>query len=233
MANELEANKGATGGGAAPVSPPAVAAVPSTAAASPAPAAGAAPAVPAPVASDPAKPADTKPAWMAAPEKKADEKFALKVPEGASIEAAALEKFGAEYQALGFTQDQTQKLLDKHLADQKAQHEAIMGQLKSQNAEWGKAYQAKHGQKYGEMGEMLKRVFDIGDPSGSFRKSVEAMEMSNHPELLAFVERFIPLIKEPSLKQPSRAATSPTDNRTPMERLTAKYEERFKAGAPR
>jgi hypothetical protein len=224
--------KGATGGGAG-VTPASSAAVP------PAPSAAAASA-PAPVASEPAKPAapaappaaDPKSPWMKEPEKKA-EKFALKVPEGASIEAAALEKFGAEYQSLGLTQDQAQKLLERHVAEQKAQNEAIVSQMKAQNAQWQKEHQARHGQKYGEIGENLKRVFDYGDPDGSFRKGLEAMEMANHPQLLAFVERFIPLFKEESLKQPSTLPPAPTDSRTPMERLTAKYADRFKAGTPR
>lgn len=230
---------GAAGGGAG-VLPPAPAATPNIPAAAPAPASvtatAAAPAVLEPAKTpwmESAKPAD--PAAKAAEpikadEKKPDEKYSLKIPEGMSMEAVALEKYGADKKALGLSQEQTQKLLEHDLAGQQAQHDALVKQLTEQDAQWSKAYRDKCGEKYQEAGEMLKRVFDYGDPDGSFRKALEGMKLAHSPQLLTFMERFVPLFREPNLKQPSRAVTSEPDNRTPQERLVAKYEQRFAGG---
>ncbi len=253
MAETKELTTGAVNGGsgspAAPAATPSIP-VPSTATATAAaPVVLKEPAAPAAVSAEgsakapwmeTAKPADpaakapaaepVKEAAKDAP--KAEDKYSLKVPEGASMEAAALEKYGAEMKALGLSQEHAQKLLDRDLSSQKAQHEAVVKQLTEQDAQWAKAYQAKCGEKYTEQGEMLKRVFDYGDPDGSFRKSLEDMKLAHSPQLLAFMERYIPLFREPSLKQPSRAATSEPDNRTPQERLVAKYEKRFAGPKP-
>lgn len=245
----VSATGAATGGAGGPASPsPAPAATPSPA---PVTATSAAPAVlekkePAAPAEgsakgsakspwlETAKPADpAAKAPQAEPAKepaKADEKYSLKVPEGMSMEAAALEKYGAEKKALGLSQEQTQKLLEHDLASQKAQHEGLVKQVHEQDAKWAEEYKAKCGEKYVENAEMIKRVFDYGDSDGSFRKSLGDMGLGNAPQLLAFVEKFIPLFREPSLKAPSRAVTSEPDNRTPQERLTAKYEARFAKG---
>ncbi len=181
------------------------------------------PAVPA---ADPAKPAATE-AAKAAPA--ADVKFDLKAPEGVTMEAAALEKFGAEMKALGLSQEQAQKLLVRDHEASQASRTAVMTQLEGLDKANLAKLQQRWGEKFPEMSEKVKRVFDYADPKGNLRKEVEAMKMAHAPELIEFVERFVPLFEDPSLKAPSAAGVTEKDTRPLNERLKDDYRKRMAA----
>lgn len=187
---------------------------------------------------DPAKPAAVvaepdKPAAAIEPVKtepaKAPEKYDLKAPEGVTMEAASLEKFGAEMKALGLSQEQAQKLLVRDHEASKASRDAMVAQLDGFDKANLAKLQTRWGDKFPEMSEKVKRVFDYADPKGNLRKEVEAMKMAHAPELIEFVERFVPLFEEPSLKAPSAAGVTEKDTRPLSERLKADYQKRMAA----
>lgn len=177
-----------------------------------------------PVVTDAAKPVDP-----AAP----PVKFELKAPDGATIEAAALEKFGAEMQSYGLTQEQAQKLLVRDHEAQKAATDGYMKTLDGLDQTNLKALQTRWGDKFPEMSEKVKRVFDYADPKGTLRKAAEGLKMAHAPELIEFVERFVPLFEEPSLKSPSTAGVTEKDTRPLNEQLVDKYRKQTQEAAGR
>lgn len=219
---------GAAGGGAIPA-----AAAGTPAPASPSVAVAAAPPSPtpaAPAATTPAAPAATGAGFMAAPDPKAappqpvaQPKTEFKLPEGVKMEPAALEAYERLMKESGMTQAQTEKLIERDLKQQKEQYDSTVSQMKGQNQKWFTELQAKHGAKWAEMDSDLKKVLDYGDPSGNFRKGLAAMEMQYNPELVGFLERFIPLFRGPSLAPPSSTGVTQQDNRSPQEKLAEHY----------
>jgi hypothetical protein len=219
------------------------------------PAATPAPATPVVAATEPAKPAVAEPEkpkeeaakapWMdtakkeekkpdaAASQAVAFEAKDLKLPEGVQMEPARLEEYASFAKESGYSQAQTEKLIARDLAQQKASHEAILGQLKAQDAKWLGEYQKSLGDKFTEHGEKLKRVFDYADADGSFRKGLEAMHMAHHPELLKFAEKFIPLFEEDRLKGPSGTIPAGEDKRTLDQKLDDEYRAKMANRQPR
>ena len=180
-----------------------------------------------PVATDAAKPVDPAAAPVV------PVKFELKAPDGATIEAAALEKFGTEMQSLGLTQEQAQKLLVRDHEAQKAATDGYMKTLDGLDQTNLKALQARWGDKFPEMSEKVKRVFDYADPKGTLRKAAEGLKMAHAPELIEFVERFVPLFEEPSLKSPSTAGVTERDTRPLNEQLVDRYRKQTQDAAGR
>lgn len=222
-----------------PVPAAAAAPAPAAASAAPAPAAPAAAAVPAVVTAssatpwmEPPKPAEASkpPAEPAKPEAEPakPEKITIKAPEGVSIEAARLEKFGADMSALGVTQDVAQKLFDRHLAEEKASREADMAAMKATNDAWGQQLKAEWGEKYGENAELTKRGFDYIDPDGSMRKELEGINAHNWPKLLNGIRKVGEMLREDKLHAPSNAVPAP--KLSAEERLKRGYAERMAAG---
>lgn len=207
------------------------AAVPVSQGSAPAPVAAG---TPAPAAA-PAKAAE-KASWLAAAEgvkpvaepakpeaAKQPEKFDLKVPEGHTMEAAALEAFEARMKALGVSQEQAQKLLSEDLEAQKKTHADLVAQLDKQDADWLGELKSEWGAKFAENGEKLKRVYDYIDPQGDLRKGLEAMKLAHNPVLNKALAKLIPLFEEPKLKPPSAAGVVEKDTRTASEKLAAQF----------
>lgn len=197
----------------------------------PAPAAPAAK-IPAAAPAEPAKPAApaaeaAKPAEPA----KAPEAFDLKAPEGVTLEPAALEGYKNLAKELGLTSEQAQKFIVRDQAAQKASRDGFVAQLDSLDKANLAKLKDRWGEKFPEMSEKVKRVFDYADPKGVFRKEVEAMKMAHAPELIEFVERFVPLFADPSLKAPSAAGVTEKDSRPLSERLKDDYRKRMAAAS--
>jgi hypothetical protein len=212
---------------------------PSAAAPAVVPAAQAVPAVVAPVApatvtapaADPKTvevkiPETPKSPWAA--DAKTEAKYEFKLPEGVKMEAAALEAYGAEMKALNVSPEQAQKLLERDLSKQAESHRLAMDNLGKQDDAHLAAIQAKHGDKFPEYAEKLKRVFDFADKDGSFRKELEGLKLANDPRVLSVFERFIPLFEEGSLKGPSNRPPGETDTRTPQQKHVDLIRERNK-----
>lgn len=173
----------------------------------------------------------TKPAAAAETSKdKADEKFTFKLPEGHSMEAAALDAFGADMKALGVNQDQAQKLLERKLSAEKESYDLTLAQINKQDIDWEKELRDTWGAKYAETGEKLKRVYDYIDPQGDLRKGLEAMRMAHNPVLNKALAKLIPLFEDPKLRAPSSTGVQEKDTRTPQEKLAAQYREQLAKG---
>jgi hypothetical protein len=217
-----------------------------------APAATPAPATPvaaAPAKAEPEKPkedaAPAKSPWMdttkkeeakpdaAASQAAVFEAKDLKLPEGVTMEPARLAEYASFAKESGYSQAQTEKLIARDLAQQKASHDATMNMLKAQDAKWLGDYKQTLGEKFAEHGEKLKRVFDYADADGSFRKGLEAMHMAHHPELLKFAEKFIPLFEEDRLKGPSGTIPAGEDKRTLDQKLDDEYRAKMANRQPR
>jgi hypothetical protein len=57
------------------------------------------------------------------------------------------------------------------------------------------------------------------------------MKLAHAPELIEFVERFVPLFEEPSLKAPSAAGVTEKDTRPAQDRLVEKYRKQMSSAA--
>ncbi len=177
-------------------------------------------------AADPAaKPADAPPAAAKPAEPAKPEKISVKAPEGVTIEAARLEKFGADMSALGVTQDVAQKLFEREMASEKASREADMSAMKATNDAWGQQLKAEWGEKYGENAELTKRGFDYIDPDGSMRKELEGINAHNWPKLLNGIRKVGEMLREDKLHAPSGAVPAPKISAE--ERLKRGYAERM------
>jgi hypothetical protein len=159
---------------------------------------------------------------------KPPEKFVLKAPEGVKLEPAYLEKAGADYQALGVTQDAAQKLLERDLAAQKAAHESNVSAIKQTNDQWAKDLQADKdfgGTKFSENAEMAKRGLDYVDPDGSMRKAMETLGVNNWPPFVKSWAKVGRMLAEDKLHAPTNAI--PDRKLTPEERMAQGYRDRM------
>lgn len=188
-----------------------------------------------PPSADPAKPAAATPTDAAAkpaadPAKPAEpakpEKVTIKAPEGVSVEAAVLEKFGADMSALGVTQDIAQKLFERQMAEQKASRDADFEAMKATNEKWGQQLKAEWGEKYVENAELTKRGFDFVDPDGSMRKELEGINAQNWPKLLNGIRKVGEMLREDKLHVPTTNAV-PEKKLTSEQKLAEGYRERM------
>jgi hypothetical protein len=182
---------------------------------------------------EPAKKEETKPDAAASQAAVTFEAKDLKLPEGVQMEPARLAEYASFAKESGYSQAQTEKLIARDLAQQKASHDATMNMLKAQDAKWLGDYRQALGDKFAEHGEKLKRVFDYADADGSFRKGLEDMHLAHNPELLKFASKFIPLFEEDRLKGPSSTIPTAEDKRTLDEKLDDRYREKMKNWNPR
>jgi hypothetical protein len=181
---------------------------------------------------EPAKPAATP----ATPESKNEEiKYELKAPEGASLDAAALEGYVSFAKEHGLTPAQAQKILERDVASQKAANDALMAQVRDADQKSLKEIQTAWGDKFGEYSEDTKRAFDYVDPDGTMRKDIERAGVAHYRPLVEAFRKFGGLLKNGSLAAPSIAGPTAKDNRTPQEQRTDYYrqkmEEQRKAAA--
>lgn len=185
-----------------------------------------------PPAADPAKPAAATDAVKPAadPAKPAEpakpEKISIKAPEGVSIDAAVLEKFGADMSALGVTQDVAQKIFDRQMAAEKASREADVAAMKATNDKWGQQLKTEWGEKYVENAELTKRGFDFVDPDGSMRKELEGINAQNWPKLLNGIRKVGEMLREDKLHVTTTNAV-PAPKKSSEEKLADGYRERM------
>jgi hypothetical protein len=168
------------------------------------------------------------PAATAAPEVKKEEiKYELKAPEGASLDAAALEGYVSFAKEHGLTPAQAQKILERDVASQKAANEALMTQVRDADQKSLKEIQTAWGEKFAEYSEDTKRAFDYGDPDGTLRKQLEQIGVAHHRPLVEAFRKFGGLLKSGSLASPSIAGPTQKDNRSPQEQRVDYYREKM------
>lgn len=197
--------------------------------------------VPAAVPSPAAEPAKVEAAPWSAPAKKpdaavaaippkADDKtpepvkvpapFALKAPEGATIDPAVLEGYKVLSEKLGLTSEQAQKVYDGDLERVKEYHAAKV----KQDQTWLGELRTEWGPKFQERSITVGRAYDYADPDGSLRKILAQEGYLNHPALTKFVERFGDLFKEDKISSGATGVPKEKDTRPQQERLREAFE---------
>jgi hypothetical protein len=163
-------------------------------------------------------------AAAAQPEKpKEDVKYELKAPEGASMDASALEGYVSFAKENGLTPAQAQKLLDRDVAAKKQADDAMWEQVRKTDADNLKGIQTAWGDKFGENAEKVKRAFDYVDPDGSLRKDMERVGVAHHRPLVEAFLKVGELLANDSLRTPSIAGPAAKDNRTAHEKARDYY----------
>ncbi|HXF44851.1 MAG TPA: hypothetical protein VNK91_01915 [Burkholderiaceae bacterium] len=151
-------------------------------------------------ATDGGKPADGKPAGEAKPEgKPADgakpaapavpDKYELKLPEGALLQPAAIERTAATAKALGLSQENAQKALDFAHGEVKAYHDSLLNDHQARTAQWAadaKADKVLAGEKGDQFEHHVRLAMNafkhwFGD---ALVKEMEATGFGNHPAVL-------------------------------------------------
>lgn len=171
--------------GAAPASTAAPAAPAATPAATPGAQPGAAPA---------ATPATSTPTVV-------PERYDLKAPANAQLDAAFLERTAAEARALGLSQEAAQKYLEAKHGEIAKFQEAQLTQHAQRVQQW--AEQTKNdpeigGANFAQTSELAARVFDkYATPE--FKKLVGEAGFGNHPELVRVFARIGKAISEDAL----------------------------------
>ena len=178
---------------------------------------------PAPAPAVPPKAGEATPPAPAIPE--TFEKSDLKTPEGQSVDPAAVDEIVAFSKAQGLSKQQAQAILDRDVKGKgeflKVEQARVQEELHKQNAAWlGDLQKDKDfgGPKFGENAELAKRAMDFGDPTGEFRKELDAAGLSHYPRLVKFAAKFGALLKEDSLAVPPNV-TAPKDERSLEDKL--------------
>lgn len=127
------------------------------------------------------------------------EKYDIKVPEGMSIDAEALEQFTPIAKELKLSNEQAQRLADIYAARQdtslKAQREAYTKTVEG----WIKEVKADKeigGTNLPITQATCKKALTTYDPDGEFMKLMDASGFGNHPAVLRFVNRVGKSVKE-------------------------------------
>lgn len=176
----------------------------------------------------PAPPAGEKPKEPAAP---APQKFELKAPEGTSVDSAALEKFGTEMKALGFSQEQAQKLLERDLTAQKTRTQAEGDFMKAKDQEWLGEVKGTWGTaKFAENSEHAKRGFDFLDPDGTMRKDMERAGLAHWPKMVYAAERLGRAIGEDKIGVRTETTRSIEGKKNPEQALKDQYRDAAQKG---
>lgn len=172
-------------------------------------------------AAEPAKAAESN-------DKKEPEKYSLKAPDGSSMDAKALETFGAQMQQLGVTQDQAQKLLEARHAEQKAAEADGWKAIRAQDQKWLSELQQdkEYGlANFGKNAERTKRAFDFIDPDGSMRREMADIGVSNWPKLMKGLAKFGARMEEDNLHTGANGVPAEKDKRSTNQKLIDSYRQ--------
>jgi hypothetical protein len=120
-------------------------------------------------------------------EKKEDEKFSIKLPEGALLDNTAVERIAADAKAQGLSEKQAQWLVERENALLKAQTEAIEAK-KTEWLELSKADKEIGGANLPKHAELARRVIEKFG-SQDFKKMMNESGMGNHPEAIRFIAK--------------------------------------------
>jgi hypothetical protein len=174
--------------------------------------------------------ADGKPPVSGAPAAepaKAPDKYSFTLPHGTSLEAAVLDRYGADMKAAGVSPETAQKLLEADLKRSgeyaARQAEAARTALAERDTRWTGELKAQWGDKFLENSEIAKRGFDFLDADGSFRKELAENVLSHHPKLVGIALLVGKLLKNDTLHVPPGPMTKPAPTGTTRDRLAAEW----------
>lgn len=116
-----------------------------------------------------------------APEKYAD----FKLPEGLTLNKAALEKFSGTAKELGLSQEQAQKLVDLQAEIVKGDSDSTLAEFEKTTQAWKDDTKKALGANYEEsLGVAAKAIERFGTPQ--LRQLLDDTRVGNHPELVQF-----------------------------------------------
>lgn len=126
-----------------------------------------------------------------APEKYAD----FKLPEGLSLDKAAMDEFAGVAKALNLSQENAQKLVDLQAKIAKSGADAALSEFEKVTDAWRKATTDLFGSKSDEKrGHAAKAIERFGTPE--LRKLLDDSKMGDHPEIAKFFVKVGELISE-------------------------------------
>lgn len=146
------------------------------------PAAPAAPSVP-PAQTPPAEPPKSEPA---SPAKIVPEKYDLKIPDGALITAADVERIAAFAKERGLSNEEAQAVLERDNANIVSYQENQRAQLEKLKTDWVEQVKSDKeigGAVFNESIELSKRVIERFG-SQELKQQLDATGFGNHPELV-------------------------------------------------
>ena len=144
----------------------------------------------------------------------------LTLPEGSFMQPADLEKITAFAKERNLTPEQAQAVVDREHTQRAEFQSSVTKQMEDQNKSWLgelKSDPSVGGTKWKETEANVRRAFELGDPTGEFRKALEESKLSYHPGLVKFLSVIGAARKEDSLTAPTTIAPG-KDNRSWHER---------------
>lgn len=174
------------------------------------------PAAPAPLVPDatgaPATPPEAQPV-----------KFTLAAPKGSSMDAAVLEKHGAEMQALGITQDQAQKILERDFQAAQARDAKNRADLVEFDKQSLNGLREAWGDKFVENSQLVKTGLDYLDPSGALRKDLERVGVAYYKPLAEAWAKVGKLLAPDRMDAPQTSSQKGGKPKPAMQRLEDSY----------
>lgn len=161
------------------------------------PAAPAAPSVP-PAQTPPAEPPKSEPA---SPAKIVPEKYDLKIPDGALITAADVERIAAFAKERGLSNEEAQAVLERDNANIISYQENQKAQLEKLKTDWVEQVKSDKeigGAVFNESIELSKRVIERFG-SQELKQQLDATGFGNHPELVRIFSKIGKAMSEDKL----------------------------------
>ena len=187
-------------------------------AAAPAPAAAPVAATPAPAPAPAATSATTAPAAKPVA-------YDIKLPNDTYMKPADVEKITAFAKERNLSPEQAQAIVDRDHAERVGYMQSLSVQMEDQGKSWLaelKVHPKLGGANWEATETNVKRAFQIGDPTGVFRKSLEESHLQYYPGLVEFLNVLGATRKEDGLTVPVTAAPD-KDTRSPREKLEEHY----------
>ena len=129
------------------------------------------------------------------------EQYTLKLPDGAVLDASAVEEVAAFAKERKLTNEEAQAILERDNAKIASYHEAQRQKLAQQVEQWvveAKADKEIGGEAFPKNVEMAKRVLDRFAPQ-EFKDALNETGLGNHPELIRVFARIAKAMSEDQL----------------------------------
>jgi len=108
------------------------------------------------------------------------------------MDKAALDSFATYAKEKGLSQEHAQLMIDRDHQERAALLKAGNDAMAAEDVRWKAELQSDKefgGEKFGENAELVKRLFDVGDPDGVFRKGLDDAKLGNNVLLNRFMLR--------------------------------------------
>lgn len=140
------------------------------------------------------------------------ERYDLNLPEGSLLQTADVDRVKAEAKTLGLTQAEAQEYLDTQSKAVSTYHEAQVKQVDEIHRSWAKEAEADKeigGDALKVNVEMGKRVIDRFDPTGKFKRILNASGLGNHVDTIRIFSAIGKAMTEDQLVHQGTHTTKP------------------------